>query len=72
MTQIIVNIKDDSKIQFFLELVESLDFVEMNIKEDGDSNEEIIENIKRGLAEVKLAKQGKLKTSTPKEFFDEL
>ena len=42
------------------------------IQQDGDSKEDIIANIQRGLEEVKLDKMGKLKTSSPKEFFDEL
>ena len=69
MRQILLNV-EEKKIQFFLELVKSLDFVEVN--NGGDSKEAIIQNIKQGLEEVKLAKQGKLKTTPAKEFFNEL
>jgi len=40
--------------------------------DEEDSKEAIIDNIKRGLEEVKLAKQGKLKTTPARDFFNEL
>lgn len=70
MRQVLLNV-EEKKLQFFLELVKSLDFVEVNNSE-GDSKEAIIQNIKQGLEEVKLAKQGKLKTTPAKEFLNEL
>ena len=69
MKQVILNIKE-SKFQFFIELVRSLDFVQ--IDDDGDSKEAILSNIKNGLEEVKLARQGKLKTTPAKGFLNEL
>ena len=68
MIQITLNIKE-SKYRFFMELVKNLDFVQID---EGDSKEAIVNNIKKGLEEVKLAKQGKLKTTPAKEFLDEL
>jgi len=65
MKQIILNIKEE-KYDFFMELIDSLDFVEVD--NDGDSKEAIINNIKKGLEEVKLVKEGKLKTTSAKEF----
>ena len=53
-----------------MELVKSLDFVQVH--DEGDSKEAIMSNIKKGLEEVKLAKQGKLKTTPAKDFLDEL
>ena len=69
MRQITLHIKDN-KFQFFLELIKSLDFV--HIDDQGDSKDAILKNIKKGLEEVKLAKQGKLKTTSAKDFLDEL
>jgi len=60
----------DSKFQFFMELIKSLDFVQVD--NDGDSKTSILSNIKKGLEEVKLAKQGKLKTTPAKDFLNEL
>ena len=56
MNQVILNVKE-SKFQFFMELVRSFDFV--RIDDDGDSKEAILSNIKKGLEEVKLARQAK-------------
>ena len=69
MKQVTLNIKEN-KFRFFMELVKSLDFVQVD--EDGDSKEAILSNIKKGLEEVKLARQGKLKTTPAKDFLNEL
>ena len=69
MKQVILNVKE-SKFKFFMELVRSFDFV--RIDGDGDSKEAILSNIKKGLEEVKLARQGKLKTTPAKDFLNEL
>lgn len=53
-----------------MELVKNFDFVRVDIEED--SNKTILSNIKKGLEEVKLAKQGKLKTTPAQDFLDAL
>ena len=58
----------ESKFQFFMELVRSFDFVQVD--DSGDSKEAILANIKQGLEEVKLAKEGKLKTTPAKDFLN--
>ncbi|MDA8895595.1 hypothetical protein N9I98_04455 [Flavobacteriales bacterium] len=69
MKQITLNIKE-GKFQFFMELIKNLDFVQVD--GDGDSKQSILNNIKIGLEEVKLAKQGKLKTTPAEDFLNEL
>jgi hypothetical protein len=69
MKQIIINIPDD-KYAFFIELVKSLDFVQM--EEMGDSKEEIIANLKEGFKEMKQFKEGRLKGTPLEDFLDEL
>ncbi|MEM6263924.1 MAG: hypothetical protein AAGI38_15525 [Bacteroidota bacterium] len=69
MKQLVLRI-EETKFNFFLELIQNLDFVE--IEEDGDSREAIMVNLKQGLEEVKLADQGKLLTTPAKDFLDEL
>ena len=69
MRQITLNIPE-GKFQFFMELVKALNFVQVD--EDGDSRKAILANIKQGLAEVKLAQEGKLKTTPAKDFINEL
>ena len=58
----------ESKFQFFMELVRSFDFVQVD--DSGDSKEAIVANIKQGLEEVKLAKEGRLKTTPAKDFLN--
>ena len=53
-----------------MELIKNLDFVQVD--GDGDSKQSILNNIKIGLEEVKLAKQGKLKTTPAEDFLNEL
>lgn len=60
----------NNKFKFFMELIKSFDFVQ--IDNYGDSKETILDNIKNGLEEVKLSKQGKLKTTPAKDFLNEL
>ncbi len=52
MKQLTINIKEN-KFQFFIELVKSLDFVQVD---EEDSKEAILDNIKQGFKEMKLYK----------------
>lgn len=69
MKQLTINIPDN-KYQFFLELVKSLKFVQ--IDPEGDSKEEIIANLKQGFKEMKMYKQGKMKGTPLNDFLNEL
>lgn len=42
------------------------------LEQDEQSKEDTLNNIKKGLAEVKLFNKGKLKTTPAKDFLDEL
>ena len=68
MTTIHIDDTQDKAIAF-LNYVRTLDFIEI---EDGDSKKSILKNLKKGFEEVKLAKQGKLKTTSAKDFLNEL
>lgn len=87
MEQIIVQLNDQSKRDFFLELLDSLDFVQVV----GDSNSKgataktkpkrlqlspkkraLVEDIKEALREVELYEQGKIKLRTLEEALAEL
>jgi hypothetical protein len=70
MKQVVLNIKD-SKIPFFMELIKNFEFIKVESVE-GDSKEEILENLKKGLSDIKLIKKGKIKTSSLNSFLDEL
>jgi hypothetical protein len=72
MTQITLNIKD-SKLGFFLELIRNFDFIKMEKEYYSElTKNEIKENIRKGLKEIKLIEQEKLKTRPAKEFLNEL
>lgn len=70
MKQLIISIKEN-KYQFFLELIKSFDFVQVEeIKTD--SKKEIVKNLTKSFKDLKSYKQGKLKTSSAKDFLNEL
>ena len=70
MKQVVLNIKD-SKYRFFMELIKSLDFVQVE-EDPGDSKEEIVANLTQAFKDLKRHKQGKLKTTPAKDFLNEL
>jgi len=69
MRQVTLNIAD-SKFEAFLEFIKTLDYVK--VEEDGDSEEEIVANLKQGFKEMKLYKEGKLKGTPLNDFLNEL
>lgn len=54
-----------------MELIRNFDFVQVDADE-GDSKEAIMANIKQGLKEVDLIKQGKAKSRPAKDLLNEL
>ena len=52
MKQVILQVKD-GKYKFFMELMRSLDFVQV-AEDQGDPKEEILANLKQGFQEMKL------------------
>ena len=61
------------KYDFFMELLENLDFVEVTEKDsDCDSREEIISKLKVAANDLKLIKAGKLKGRPARELLNEL
>jgi hypothetical protein len=70
--QVVLKVKS-GKYPFFMKLVRSLDFVEVEWDEDsGDSREDIIANLTEAFEQIKLIKEGKLKTTPAKDFLNEL
>jgi hypothetical protein len=53
-----------------MELISNFDFVK--IEEDGDTKEEILTNIKQGLAELNLYKAGKMEFRNANALIDDL
>jgi hypothetical protein len=61
----------DKEYSHFVELAKNLHYVK-KIETDEDPKENVLDNIKAGLKEVILFKKGKLKTTSAKDFLNEL
>ena len=68
MTQITLNIKDNRKLHFLLELFKNFDFVEV----EKTSKISLKDEIKEAVGQVNQIKQGKLKPKPFDQFIDEL
>lgn len=75
MKEVIVQVPDQ-KLEFFMELIENLDFTakdyNQNIDSEGDTKEEIVKNLTEGFKEMKLFKEGHSKGTPLKELLNEL
>lgn len=69
--KLIVDVKKE-KMDFVLELLRNFSFVKTVEAFEDDEQEAVEDNIKIGLQEVRLFKEGKLKTTPAKAFLDEL
>lgn len=70
MRQVTVYIAD-TEYNHFIELAKNLHYIK-RIETDSESKDDILENIKIGLEEVRMFKEGKLKTTSASDFLDEL
>jgi len=62
----------DNEYSHFIELAKNLHYVKRIETDEEPSDDNVLDNIKAGLKEVKLFKKGKLKTTPAKDFLDEL
>ena len=62
----------DKEYSHFVELAKNLHYVKKIEMDEEPSKEDIINNIKTGLQEMQLFKKGKLKTTSAKDFLNEL
>lgn len=56
----------------FLEMAKTLDYVKKIVTDDQPNKDEILNNIKSGLKEVYRFNKGELKTTSAKDFLNEL
>ena len=72
MKKIIVSVPD-KEYPFFMKLVKSLDFVQLQKKEKkGAAKKEFLDGIREAVGEVKLIKAGKLKGRPAEDLINEL
>ena len=62
----------DKEYNDFVELAKNLHYVEKIETDEKSSKQTVLKNIAEGLKEVKLFKKGELKTTTAKNFLDEI
>ncbi len=67
--KILLDIKDN-KAAFFLEVLKNFTFVEAT--QITDSKAEFLKEFKAAVDEVKLAKEGKIKLQSARDFLDEI
>lgn len=64
---------DDNKLVFFKDLIQNFSFVKIKKAEyEGDTDEEIRENIRAGVKELKEVLEGRKKATPIKDFLKEL
>ncbi len=62
----------DKEYSHFVELARNLHYVKRIETDDEPTKADVVDNIKTGLEEVRLFKEGKLSTTPAKSFLDEL
>lgn len=62
----------DKEYNHFVELTKNLHYVKKIETDEEPTKENVLNNIKAGLEEMKLIKKGKLKTTSLKDFLNEL
>ena len=62
----------DKDYNHFLQLAKNLHYVKKIETDEEPTKEQIIENLKAGFEEVRLFEKGNLKTTSAKEFLNEL
>lgn len=63
----------DKKLKFFKDLIQNFSFVKVRNEElDGDSDEQIRENIRQGVKEMRLVEQGRAKSRPARQFLKDL
>lgn len=66
MKQIVINV-EENKLQFFMELIKSLDFAQVD-EQSGDFKGEIMDSLDQSFKDLKLYKEGKLEAIPAKKF----
>jgi len=70
--KVILNITDDSRIPFFMELVRSLDYIHVVKEEKDEAKSQFISDLAEAFNDVKLYEQGKKNLKSAKDLLNEL
>jgi hypothetical protein len=63
---------DDNELSFLRDLLNKFPFVRVSDETEGDSYEEVRENIREGVRQMASVEKGDLKTRPAREFLNEL
>ena len=64
---------EDKEVKFFKEMLKRFSFVHLKKAElDEDTDEQVMENLRQGIKEMRLIERGKLKGTPFKDFLKEL
>jgi len=70
--KVILDIKEDSRVRFFMELVKSLDYINV-VKEIKDKRKsEFVQDMVEAFNDVKIHEQGRKKLKPAKDLLNEL
>ncbi len=70
--KIILDIKEKSRIPFFIELLKSLDYINIIKKVEDRRKSQFIDDLAEAFEDVKLHEHGKKKLKSAKELLNEL
>jgi hypothetical protein len=71
MAKLTLEIEDD-KLKFFNDLIQNFSFVKIQADLEEDTDQQVRENITKGVEELKLVLEGKKKSRQAREFLNEL
>ena len=69
--KVILDIKENNRVPFFMELVKSLDYISVLKEEKDERKGELIAGLSDAFNEVKLYEQGKKKLKSAKDLLNE-
>ena len=70
--KVILDIKENSRVPFFMELVKSLDYISVIKEVKDEPKSQFISDLAEAFKDVKLHEQGKKKLKSAKDLLNEL
>jgi hypothetical protein len=70
--KVILDIKENSRVPFFMEMVKSLDYISVIKEVKNEQKSQIITDLANAFNDVKLHEQGKKKLKSAKDLLNEL
>lgn len=68
--KVLLEIKEDSRVPFFMELLESLDYIQVIEDDENDQKSQLALDLAEALRDVQLHEEGKKKLKSAKELLN--